>query len=246
MFDIRTIDFPELSSADFDRGNIRKRYLKQQGEIAVKNLNRNRFSASYCDTVSEARAHLLDLIPSSSLIGCGDSHTLFALKVDDELKEKSCTVIPHTCAVNGNVVEHNAPGYTILGGREKSREILRNYLVADVFLLGANAVTIDGQIVNIDGAGNRIAGSVYGSDRIIVIAGANKIVRNLSAALDRIHDVSAEMNNIKYEKELPCNKGGYCVDCHSPLRDCNITSIIHRCPEEADFHVIIIGEELGF
>ncbi|MBN2860986.1 MAG: lactate utilization protein [Sphaerochaetaceae bacterium] len=246
MFDIREIAFPPLSDAQFDREGIRKKHMVQQGQIAVKNLLKNDFSAHFCESASDALQTLLSLIPPSSLVGCGDSHTLFALNAEDALNEMNCTVIPHTCAVNGNAFDQNVPGYTILGDRKITREILRSYLVADVFLLSANAVTLDGQIVNIDGAGNRIAGSIYGSDRIIVIAGANKIARDLPAALDRIHDVAAQMNNIKYEKEMPCNKAGYCVDCRDSRRDCNITSIIHKQPEESDFHVIIVAEELGF
>ncbi len=246
MKDIRDIEFPTLTSTAFDRTAIRKEYLRQQAHIAVKNLERNNFSSHFCDSLEEAHAVLLELIPDDTVIGCGDSHTLFALEVDTALKNRGCTVIPHTCAANSQVFEKKPSWATILGDRQTTKEILRNYLCADVFILGANAVTLDGQIVNLDGAGNRIAGSIYGADRIIVIAGANKIVKDLNAALDRIHDVAAQMNNIKYGKELPCNKVGHCVDCRSEERDCNITSIIHRRPEEADFHVIMIAEEIGF
>ncbi len=113
-------------------------------------------------------------------------------------------------------------------------------------MLGANAITLDGQIINIDGTGNRIAGSLYGSDRIIVIAGANKIAKDLNAGLERIRFVAAQMNNIKYSNELPCKKSGICKECRSDQRNCNITSIIHKRPVDSDFHVILIGEELGF
>lgn len=106
------------------------------------------------------------------------------------------------------------------------------YLVADVFMLGANAITMDGQIINIDGTGNRVAGSLYGSDRIIVIAGANKLVMNLEAGLERIRFVAAGMNNIKYDQQLPCNQSGSCTDCRSAYRNCNLTCIIHKGPED--------------
>lgn len=246
MVDLHSIKFPPLSLENHDSDAIRKKYYAQQARIVVKNLSRNNFSAHYCDSVVEARELVLSLIPTSSVIGCGDSHTIFALELDQGLEEKSCTVIAHTCAVNGNAYDHNAPGFKILGDRQQTKEILMHYLVADVFMLGANAITIDGQIINIDGAGNRIAGSLYGSDRIIVIAGANKIVKDLNSGLERIRQVAAEMNNIKYENDLACNKSGICVDCRSSSRNCNITSIIHRKPDESDFHVVVIGEELGF
>ncbi len=246
MIDLKSIQFPPLSEAEFDSDAIRKTYYAQQAEITVKNLNKNDFTAYYRASVEEARELVLSLVPDASVIGCGDSHTLFSLKLDQPLGGKGCTIIPHTCAVNGNAFSHNAPGYKILGDRQQTKEILMNYLVADVFMLGANAITLDGQIINIDGAGNRIAGSLYGPDRIIVVAGANKIVKDLNAGLERIRQVAAEMNNIKYGNDLACNKSGICQDCRSSSRNCNITSIIHRKPEEADFHVVIIGEELGF
>ncbi len=78
------------------------------------------------------------------------------------------------------------------------------------------------------------------------IAGANKLVKDLNAGLDRVRFVAAQMNNIKYGSDLACNISGICKECRSDLRNCNITSIIHKKPVDSDFHVIIIGEELGF
>ncbi len=246
MLDLHNFMMPKLKDEEYDRNSIRKEFLKQKGSAAVKNLKKNNFEAYYCNSGEEARALLLSLIPDDAIIGCGDSHTVFALKLDKELKKKNCVAIPHTCAVNNYVFEHKSPGWNIVGNKQEMRDILMQYLVANVFILGANAITMDGQIINIDGAGNRVAGSLYGSDRIIVTAGANKLVKDLNAGLDRIRFVAAPMNNIKYRNDLACNLSGLCSDCRSEKRNCNITSIIHKRPEGSDFHVIIIGEELGF
>lgn len=246
MLDLHKIKMPKLRDEDCDRTAIRKDYLRQECKIAVQNLARNNFEAHYCDSVEEARALVLSLIPDGGVIGCGDSHTVFALDLDDALEQKNCVAIPHTCAVNAYAFDHNSPGFKILGDRQETRDILMQYLVADVFLLGANAVTMDGQIINIDGTGNRIAGSLYGSDRIIIVAGANKLAKDLAAGLERIRHVAAQMNNIKYGNELACNLSGVCKDCRSDQRYCNITSIIHKRPTDSDFHVVLIGEELGF
>ncbi len=246
MLNLHHFKIPKLKEEDCDRRSIRKDYMRQESQIAVKNLIKNNFDAHYCDSIEEARDLVLSLIPDDAIIGCGDSHTVFALELDEALEKKNCVAIPHTCAVNHYALEHNSPGYKVIGTREEMRDILMQYLVANVFMLGANAITIDGQIINIDGAGNRIAGSLYGSDRIIVIAGANKLVKDLSAGLDRIRYVAAQMNNIKYGNDLACNISGTCKDCKSDQRNCNITSIIHKKPVDSDFHVIIIGEELGF
>jgi hypothetical protein len=246
MLDLHHFKMPKLKEEAHNRESIQKDYFRQQCKIAVKNLIKNNFEAHYCDSIEEARKLVLSLIPDHGIIGCGDSHTVFALELDEELEKKNCVAIPHTCAVNNYAMEHDSPGFKIIGSKEETRDILMQYLVANVFMLGANAITMDGQIINIDGVGNRIAGSLYGSDRIIVIAGANKLVQDLNAGLDRIRSVAAQMNNIKYNTDQACNLSGKCSDCRSDQRNCNITSIIHKRPEASDFHVILIGEDLGF
>jgi len=246
MLDLRTINMPKLQEEDCNQEAIRKAYRRQEGKIAVENLKKNNFEAHYCDSIDEARELVLGLIPDGGIVGCGDSHTIFALELEEGLEKKNCVAIPHTCAVNNFAMENNSPGFKVIGNKEEMRDILMQYLVANVFLLGANAVTMDGQIINIDGTGNRIAGSLYGSDRIVVVAGANKLVKDLSAGLDRIRFVAAEMNNIKYGNDLACNLTGTCRECRSEQRNCNITSIIHKRPVDSDFHVVVIGEELGF
>lgn len=246
MLNLHEINMPKLKDEEFDRNSIRKDYIRQECRIAVNNLIKNNFAAYYCDTMAEAKNLVLSLIPDNGIIGCGDSHTVFALELDEALEKKNCVAIPHTCAVNNYAYEHNTPGFKIIGSKEEMREILMQYLVANVFMLGANAITMDGQIINIDGTGNRIAGSLYGSDKIIVVAGANKLVKDLNSGLDRIRNVAAQMNNIKYGNELACNISGTCKECKSEKRYCNITSIIHKKPDDSDFHVVIIGEELGF
>ena len=246
MLDLHHFSMPPLKDEAYDRASIKKEYARRQCSIAVESLKKNHFEAYYCDNLAEAKDVALRLIPDNAIIGCGDSHTIFALELEEDLSKKNCVAIPHTCAVNNYALEHNSPGFQILGSKAKMRDILMQYLVANVFMLGANAVTLDGQLINIDGTGNRIAGSLYGSDRIIVIAGANKIVKDLNAGLDRIRFVAAQMNNIKYGNDLACNISGVCKDCRSEQRNCNITSIIHKRPVDSDFHVILIGEELGF
>lgn len=246
MLDLRNLKIPKLKENDFDRDSIKKKYIRQECQIAVKSLIKNNFEAYYCDSIEDARKLVLSLIPDNGVLGFGDSHTIFALELDDELEKKNCIAIPHTCAVNNYAMEHDSSGFKVIGTKQEMREILRQYLVANVFMLGANAITIDGQIINIDGTGNRIAGSLYGSDRIIIVAGANKIAKDLNAGLERIRFVAAQMNNIKYSNELACNKKGICKECRSEERNCNITSIIHKRPYGSDFHVILIGEELGF
>ncbi len=239
---------PELRSMAFDRNDIKADYYRTKGNVVVENLKKNNFDAYYAETLDAAADLLYDLIPDDSMVGCGDSHTLFALDMEDRLKnEKNCTVIPHLCAMNKTAYFSSDEGYCRLGSKEDMKEILKDYLTSDVFLLGANAISLDGQIVNVDGNGNRVAGSMYGPDRIIVIAGINKIEKDIETARERVKFTAAPMNNIKYSNfDMPCVKAGYCVDCRRPERVCNMTTIIHKKPTDSDFHVVIVGEDLGF
>ena len=235
-----------LAAAAHDAEEIRAEYYRSKAETAVKNLRRNLFEAHYADSLDRAKELLLGLIPEGAVVGCGDSHTLFAMDLEGSLSEKGCTVIPHVC-VNRPFMEENGGFRDREEARRVTREIIRNYLASDVFLLGANAITMDGQIVNVDGRGNRIAGSLYGPERVIVLAGANKLVPDERAGRERAGFVSAAMNHVKYGKgEMPCMKAGVCLDCRHPERSCSITTVIHRKPHDADFHVILVGEELGF
>jgi L-lactate utilization protein LutB len=239
---------PTLQSMEHDTEALRKRFNRSKGEVVVSKLKKNHFEAYYAENKADAADLLFGLIPHGATIGCGDSHTLFALNIEDRLTaEKDCTFIPHLVALNRVAQENDAQGNMAVGTKAEMREILMRYLVSDVFLLGANAISMDGQIVNVDACGNRIAGSLYGPDRIIVIAGINKLAPDLESARRRVGFIAAPMNNLKYdETDMPCVKTGDCRDCVSEQRLCNITTVIHRKPTDSDFHVIIIGEELGY
>lgn len=122
--------------------------------------------------------------------------------------------------------------------------------MADIFLSGLNALTMDGKIVNVDASGNRVAGMIFGSKKAIVVVGVNKIVKNVEEALERIRKVAAQLNarRIREERDwelLPCVKTGECVDCNAENRICNITTIIEKEPGAIDLTVIILGEKLG-
>ena len=236
-----------LSDAARNADDLRKEFWKEKAEVTIRNLRKNDFEACYAENREEAAKILLDLIPEGAVVGCGDSHTLFALNVEDQLIDKNCIVISHVCALNKHAVE------TETGFRNKDevraviKDILQHYLTSDVFILGAGAITVDGQIINTDGRGNRIAGSIYGPDRIIVVAGVNKIVADEKAGRQRIGFISAPMNHLKYGRnQMPCIKAGICTNCNHPNRSCHVTSIIHKKPQDSDFYVILIGEELGF
>lgn len=201
------------------------------GEKVVKALEKNNFQAYYVADRNAAIEKVLSLVPAGATIGVGGSWTLKDLG------------IPAQLAKNGHTVyDHNVPGLTV----EESMTLRRKELLCDVFLSGTNAVTLDGQLVNVDGTGNRVAAMSFGPKKVIVVVGVNKIVPDLDAAMERIEMVAAPINNKRLDRPNPCTITGMCMDCQGSTRICNITTILHKRPPAIDFHVVVVGDELGF
>lgn len=201
------------------------------GKRVVKALEKNNFESYYFSTREEALNHLLDVIPDHSKLGIGGSLTLREIGLLDMLKEKGFTLY-----------DHNDQSYT---PAEKTVQRYKQ-LSCDVFLASSNAITLKGELVNIDGIGNRVASMTFGPQKVIIVAGINKVVRDIEEGLQRIRMYAAPLNTKRHESPNPCLKTGQCQDCQSTARICNITNIIHKCPPLSKIEVVIIGEQLGF
>ena len=201
----------------------------------LKALRKNKFDAVYVRSREEALQSILQRIPLQATVGAGDSLTLKQIGVFEELETRGFTLFwPFG---------QNVP-------KEERRNIARRALLADVFLSGSNALTMDGKIVNVDASGNRVAGMIFGPKKAIIVVGENKIVKNTEEALERIRKVAAPLNakRIREERDwelLPCVKTGECIDCDAENRICNITTIIEKKPRAIDITIIVVGEKLG-
>ena len=209
--------------------DLLKNHYEKQGKKVVDALNLKRFHAQYVSTKEEAVSAILSLINKKDTIGMGGSVTLEELKIKEELEKRGNMIFNH---------QGLAP--------EKAKMVRRQELTADVFIASSNAVTLEGEILNVDGVGNRVASLMFGPERQIVVMGCNKIVKDLEAARQRVGMVAAPMNADRLNKNTPCAKTGYCVDCKSPERICAMTAIWHTAPMGSDFYVIMVGESLGF
>ncbi len=128
---------------------------------------------------------------------------------------------------------------------EESYERGRQALLADLFFTGSNAVTESGILVNLDGWGNRVAGLTFGPRHVVVVAGRNKIVPDLEAAMFRIKDYAAPLNAIRHKVKTPCVKTASCEDCSSPERICNSWTITEKSFPKGRIQVVLINEDLG-
>lgn len=201
------------------------------GAKVVEALQKNNFTASYVNTRKEALDKLAAIIPGDATVGIGGSWTIKEIGIDTLLEERGNTVF-----------NHNKPGLS----PEESLALRHKQMSCDVFLTSTNALTLKGELVNVDGSGNRVAAMIFGPKKVIVVTGVNKLVTDIDTAMDRIELFAAPINNKRLNRPNPCTVTGECMDCQGPTRICNVTTVMHKKPAGADVEVIIIGEELGF
>lgn len=196
----------------------------------VEILNARSYRAFYAEDLDAAKKLVLEMIPLGSSVALGGSETLNAMGMVDTFR-------------NGDYQFFDR--YQQLPFPEIV-EIYRQSLLADFLVTGANAITRKGEIVNMDSSGNRVAGTIFGPRRVIIVAGVNKVVDDLEEALKRIKQI-APMNAKRLGHQTPCAVTGKCMDCQTPERICNSIGIInHGMKFEGRISVLIIAEEVGF
>lgn len=201
------------------------------GKRACEALKSNGFDAHYAATGAEAWTRVAGFVKAGMKVGLGGSMTVAAIGAREKVAQ-----------LGAEVLDHNAPGLDAA----RKLEIRREQLTCDVFLSGSNAVTLEGDIVNVDGAGNRVAALTFGPKKTVVVVGANKIVRDLDEAFERLETIASPMNNKRLDQPNPCVKTGHCEDCKGATRICRVYQILRRKPSLSDFTVIVVGEALGY
>ena len=209
--------------------NAKKKYFEKRGQILVKNLKNRHFDAYYCANREEALAKALELIPKGASVGWGGAISAAQVGVQEAVHAGDYKVIDRD--------RFSDPA-------EKLR-CMRECFNADFFITGANAISLDGQMVNIDGNGNRVAAIVYGPKQVIVIAGMNKVEDTLEAAVTRARTVAAPMNQQRFMLPNPCTTTGTCADCKSETCICNQILITRHCRPAGRIKFILVGEDLG-
>ena len=207
----------------------RKQYYEKRARVLVNNLRARHFDAWYCESRDAALRQALSLIPAGSTVGWGGAMSAQQIGLMD--------------ALNGG--GYNAIDRDKTTTPEERRDAMKRCLLADVFVTGANAISMDGQMVNIDGVGNRVAAIVYGPETVIVIAGMNKVADTLEDALRRVRTVAAPMNKQRFPVQTPCEVTGTCADCKSEGCICNQLLITRNCKPAGRIKFILVGEELG-
>lgn len=196
----------------------------------IKGLQKRNMEGHFCETSQEAVEKALSLMPSGSVISWGGSMTISECGLMDALKGKDYTLIDRMTA--------KTP--------QEKREIYSRTVMADYYLMSTNAITMEGELVNIDGFANRVACLCAGPENVIIIAGMNKVVKNVQDGIDRIRTKAAPPNTVRLNKNTPCAKTGVCGNCFSPDCVCSQIVVTRRSGIPGRIKVILVNEELGF
>ncbi len=202
------------------------------GNDIVKALKRRGFEAEYVSTSEEALKRVLELVPENATVGIPGTVTVRAIGALDALKSRGNTVYQHWGPMTN----------------EERRAARFQENTADVFLTSANAITRDGQIINIDGTGNRVAGMAWGNGLVLFVAGINKLAFDLNDGIKRAKSATIP-NAIRQHVDTACVKAGHCVNCSSAGNEdsmCRAILILDQAVKGRRYHVIIVGEQLGY
>lgn len=199
----------------------------------IEGLKKRNIEGYYCETKAEARELASRLIleekGADTSVSWGGSATIGELKIIESLTEAGCHMI----------------SYPEEEKREIGSPVFKEVAGCDYFLMGTNAITRNGELVNIDGASNRVSSLLHGPKHVLIVAGVNKIVKDVKAGIDRIQTQVCPVLADHTKRQTPCGVAGYCTDCTSlDCMCCNIV-ITRRSRYTGRVKVILVGEHMG-
>ena len=211
----------------------RKMQYDKAGAKVAEALNKRYFEAYYCSDRAAALEKILELIPQDHVVSWGGTATVDELGVKEALRQRGQAVIDRDTAKDA----------------QERQKMLKQALTCDTFLMGSNAISADGQLVNIDGTGNRVAATLYGPEKVYFIVGLNKLAPTLEAAIWRARNIASPLNAKRLNRRTPCalSEVMKCYDCQSPERICRGMTI-HMGPMKGvgETIVVLIDEKLGY
>ena len=198
----------------------------------ITHLEKRRMEGSYAPSAAQAADEVVAMVPAAATVYRCGSMTTTGLGLWDKLAQrKDLTILdPYRPELSP----------------EEAMELRHRGMAADVMIAGSNAITLDGKLVNLDGAGNRVAAMTFGPKKVILMVGMNKVAPDVATAMARVKHYAAPVNVMRIGSQTPCAETGLCSDCRSPARICNMWSIIEGHMAKNRIHVKLIGENLGY
>lgn len=208
----------------------KQQYYKTVADTVIKNLERRQMEGYYCKDRKEAVEKVMEMLPEGASVAWGGSMTLAEAGLTEALRGSSLQVIDRE--------QPRTP--------EEQRRMYGEICCCDYFFMSTNAITLDGELVNIDGRGSRVAYLCFGPQNVVILAGMNKLVGDVESGCKRVRISAAPPNTVRLDRKTPCAVTGRCGDCHSPDCICCQTVITRHSAVPGRIKVILIGEELGY
>ena len=210
--------------------NAKKTFYANQAATIIKKLQTRKMEGYYCEDVAAAKAKLAELLgKDKKSVGYGGSMTL-----DDNGFKDVVTSAGHDLIIRENYKTD-----------EEIKELKSKLVNADYFLMSTNAITLDGELINIDGRGNRVSFMIYGPENVIIVAGMNKVVPNVDDGIRRVRNEATPPNCNRLDRKTPCALTGKCGDCFTESICCQfVVTRMSIVPNR--IKVILVGEELGY
>ena len=210
-----------------------KAIYRSQAEEIIKNLKKRNMDGVYFEKTEQAVASILMEIPDGVLVGLGGSESIIESGLVDALRKR-----------NIRLLDRYKEGVS----KEEVWEMRREGLLADIYVSSSNAITLDGKIVNMDGIGNRVAATIFGPSKVILLVGMNKVVKTVEEATARIKNYVAPRNAIRVNIGTPCSKKGFCQEphCIPPHRICSQLVILESSMFPDRIKLFLVGDKLGY
>ena len=209
--------------------NALQNRFDKAGPLVVKALEKRGFEAYYIKNEKDVANKVLELIPKTNSVSWGGSMTIDSLHIKLILKE------------NGYNLIDRSTGKT----KEEQDSLMKQSLLCDTFMMSSNAITEDGELYNIDGNGNRVAALCYGPKNVLIIAGMNKVVKDIDEAYERVRYYAAPVNAQRFNLDTPCAKNGLCANCLSNDTICSQMVETRFCKPAKRIKLILVGKVLG-
>ena len=201
----------------------------QTAKTIINQLERHGMEGYFCETSADAVELVRKLVPEDASIAWGGTATFAQTGVKAMLEAGNYRMIDRSVA--------KTP--------EEAEAIYQQHFASDCFFMSTNAITRKGELVNIDGIGNRVAALCFGPKQVIVVAGMNKVAADLDGAVSRARHIAAPANAQRFDGKTPCAVNGQCGDCISPDCICSQMVITRFCKPAGRIKVVLVGEELG-
>lgn len=202
----------------------------KQADTIIKNLAKRNMEGYYFDTAAECARAVLDTLPAGSTISWGGSESIKECGLMDGIHSGDYRLIDRSLA--------KSP--------EESRALYAQAVLSDYYLMSSNAITLNGELINIDGNGNRVACLIQGPSHVILIVGMNKVVTDIESGIARVRNMASPANAIRLNRNIPCAATGTCHDCLAPECFCNQIVVTRRSGHAGRIKVYLVGESLGY